>query len=134
MGTSATSVKPTLATPSAKWYEVYFTDPRIPFDNVYNGGIEQYLIQKIDSAQDSIDVAVFEFDIESVAQALINAKNRGVDVRVVYDNEHTDSDPQMGELIASGIRAVPDKRSAFMHNKFFASTTPVSGQVRLTLV
>lgn len=101
------------------WYEVYFTSPAIPFDDVYTGGIENHLIEKIDSAQTSIDVAVFEFDIESVAEALIRALNRGVNVRVVYDNEHTESDPQLDELINAGIPAVPDNRSAFMHNKFF---------------
>jgi len=119
MGTATASAQPSQTPSLAKWYEAYFTAPKIPFDNVYMGGIEQYLIQKIDSARDSIDVAVFEFDIESVAQALIRAKDRGVNVRIVYDNEHTDSDPQMGEMIAAGISAVPDERSAFMHNKFF---------------
>jgi phosphatidylserine/phosphatidylglycerophosphate/cardiolipin synthase-like enzyme len=102
-----------------KWYEVYFTSPKIPFDKVYQGGIEKYLIEKIDGSKTSIDLAVFEFNIESVAQALIKAKDRGVVIRVVYDDEHTDPDPQMNELISAGIPATPDKRSAFMHNKFF---------------
>lgn len=110
---------PTQPLSKIDWYEVYFTSPKIPFDKVYKGGIEDHLIQKIDSSQKTIDLAVFEFDIESVAKALIRAKDRGVRVRIVYDNEYTDSDPQMKELIKSGIWATPDKRSAYMHNKFF---------------
>lgn len=101
------------------WYEVYFTSPVIPFNDVYTDGIETHLIEKINAAKSSIDVAVFEFDIESVAQALINAKNRGVDVKVVYDNDYSDVDPQIQELKNAGIEAMPDNRSAYMHDKFF---------------
>lgn len=123
-----TYVSPTVSAPvtqevkgtsTGDWYEVYFTSPAIPFDDVYTGGIETQLIQKIDEAQNTIDLAVFEFSIETVAEALIRADNRGVAVRVVYDNEHTVDDPQMTELVDAGILTVPDDRSAFMHNKFF---------------
>jgi len=101
------------------WYEVYFTSPTIPFDYVTIGGIEEHLIDKIDAAQKSIYLAVYEFDLENVAQALIKAKQRDVDVKVVYDDEYTDPDPQMDELIRAGIPSVADNRSTFMHNKFF---------------
>jgi phosphatidylserine/phosphatidylglycerophosphate/cardiolipin synthase-like enzyme len=101
------------------WFEVYFTSPKIPFDNKYTGGIEEILIEKIDESKNSIDVALFEFDIESVAAALIRAKDRGVTVRVVYDDEHSNPDPQIYDLINAGIPAIPDNRSAYMHNKFF---------------
>ena len=100
-------------------FTVYFTDPVIPFDDVTEGGIETHLIDLINSAQSSIDVAVFEFNLQNVADALIAAHNRGVAVRMVYDDEHTEDDPQMEEVIAAGIPATPDQRGAFMHNKFF---------------
>lgn len=106
-------------TSTVGWYEVYFTKPIIPFNKVYEGGIENELIEKINVSQTSIYVAVFEFDIETVAQALIDAKERGVDVKIVYDNENTDTDPQMQEMKNAGISTVADDRSAFMHNKFF---------------
>jgi len=109
----------TETSPVDDWYEVYFTSPRIPFDGVETGGIEIHLIEKIDSAKTSIDLAVYEFDLENVARALISAHKRGVEVRVVYDDEFSDPDPQMKELRRAGINTVPDERSAFMHNKFF---------------
>ncbi len=96
-------------------YEIYFTNPTESFNNT----VEQALISKIDSSKTSIDMAVFEFDIEEVAQALIRAANRGVIIKIVYDNEYTDSDPQMREISTAGISVVPDNRSALMHNKFF---------------
>lgn len=105
--------------PTKSWYEVYFTNPKIPFDKVTTGGIETYLIEKINASQNSIELAVYEFDLENVAQALINAKSRGVTVRIVYDDEFSDPDPQMAKVKKAGISAIPDKRSAFMHNKFF---------------
>lgn len=118
-GIATEAVTSTIPPSKGDWYEVYFTSPQIPFDKKYEGGIEKYLINKIDSAQTSIDIAVYEFDIESVAQALIKAKERGVEIRVVYDNEYSDPDPQIGELKSAGIKAIPDNRSSFMHNKFF---------------
>ncbi len=106
-------------TTGGSYYTIYFTDPVIPFDDVTTGGIEEHLIALIDGAQSSIDLAVFEFNLQNVADALIAAHNRGVQVRIVYDNEHTEEDPQMEEMIRAGIPATPDNRSAFMHNKFF---------------
>ncbi|KKT29237.1 MAG: Phospholipase D/transphosphatidylase [Candidatus Collierbacteria bacterium GW2011_GWC2_44_18] len=103
----------------ASWYEVYFTNPKIPFDDNFTGGIESVLIEKINQADTSIDLAVYEFNLENVVQALIAAQGRGVRVRVVYDNEFTDPDLQISELKNAGIQAIPDERSAFMHNKFF---------------
>ncbi len=100
-------------------WAVYFTDPVIPFDDVTTGGIDENLVWLIDHAQSSIDAAMFEFNLQNVADALVAAHERGVRVRVVYDNEHTADDPQMDQLIDAGIPATPDERSAFMHNKFF---------------
>lgn len=100
-------------------FPIYFTDPVLPYDGRKSGGIEGNLMKMIDGAKTSIDLAVFEFDLEDVAQSLIRADKRGVKVRVVHDDEHTKSDPQIGELQEAGIEIVPDDRSAYMHNKFF---------------
>lgn len=97
-------------------WAVYFTQPA---EGVTSGGIEEHLIDLIDQAQSTIDAAMFEFNLQNVADALIAAHQRGVRVRVVYDDEHTADDPQMQQLIDAGIPATPDKRGAYMHNKFF---------------
>ena len=59
---------------------VYFTDPVIPHDGITTGGIEDHLIALINDATVSIDAAMYEFDLENVAQALIDAHKRGVKV------------------------------------------------------
>ena len=99
-------------------YEVHFTSPQNDFVGNTQDSIEYQLIEKIDSAQSTLQGAFFEFDLQSVADALIRAHDRGVNVQIVYDDEHTEQDPQMAMLARAGIKTIPDERSAFMHNKF----------------
>jgi phosphatidylserine/phosphatidylglycerophosphate/cardiolipin synthase-like enzyme len=76
-----------------------------------------------------------------VAQALIAAKQRGVDVRWVTDNEsglEADADPDRGQfamLQKAGIEVKADSRSALMHNKFwiFDSDTTWTGSTNITV-
>jgi len=120
--------EPPVATdPSAPtWWDVYFTDPLTVNDpNNISNSIEQQLIDRINAAQTSIHIASFEFDLDPVAEALIAAHNRGVDVLWVTDNEHgleADTDPgggQFARLQAAGIEVRADTRTALMHNKFW---------------
>ena len=82
------------------------------------------LIDTIDAAQTSIDLAVFETNLTPVAEALIRAHERGVVVRWITDDENgRDADSEEGRgqfalLEAAGIEVRDDLRSAFMHNKF----------------
>jgi phosphatidylserine/phosphatidylglycerophosphate/cardiolipin synthase-like enzyme len=103
------------------FWQVYFTEPTKETKDMETGGIETHLVDLINSAQSSIDFAVFEFNLQDVADALVAAHKRGVTVRMVYDDEHTigEDDPQVKQLLDAGIPGTPDKRSAFMHNKFF---------------
>jgi phosphatidylserine/phosphatidylglycerophosphate/cardiolipin synthase-like enzyme len=95
--------------------QVYFTTP----NSSSEVGLETNLISLIDQANESIDVAVFELDLENVADALLTAHERGVLVRIVHDNEYTQEDGLISLLQSAGIEAVGDERSALMHNKFF---------------
>ena len=113
--------------PPANWYEVYFTDPLTINDpNNPIGSIEEKLLGFINAAQVSIHIASFEFNLPRVADALIAAKARGVDVRWVTDNENgldIDANPNRGQfarLMAGGVEVKDDAgRSALMHNKFW---------------
>jgi phosphatidylserine/phosphatidylglycerophosphate/cardiolipin synthase-like enzyme len=116
----------TAANGAADWWEVYFTDP-IHVNNpaLWQGSIEGRLIDKINAAQTSIHIVSFEFDLTPVAEALIAARQRGVDVRWVTDDESglgADEDPGRGQfamLQKAGIEVRADTRSALMHNKFW---------------
>ncbi|MBT3315751.1 MAG: phosphatidylserine/phosphatidylglycerophosphate/cardiolipin synthase family protein [Anaerolineae bacterium] len=108
------------------WWEVYFADWQNMNDpENYAGSIEERIIEKIDAAQESIHIASFEFDLTPVADALIRAHDRGVDVRWVTDDEHgieSDEEPGHGQfamLEDEGIEIKDDARGALMHNKFW---------------
>lgn len=112
--------------PVEKWWDVYFTDPlTIKDSNNPVGSVEERLIQFINEAQSSIHIAGFEFSLTRVAEALIAAKNRGVDVKWMADDKNGtqyDTQPGRGQfsmLTAAGIEVKDDARSALMHNKFW---------------
>lgn len=132
---------PTAVNASGEWWEVYFTDP-VNLNNSENwqGSIEGRLIEKINAAQTSIHIASFEFNLTPVAEALIAARQRGVDVRWVTDDENgieADEEPDHGQfamLQEAGIEVRSDTRSALMHNKFwiFDGQTVWTGSTNVT--
>lgn len=106
------------------WFQVYFTTPiasNNPAD--FTGApIEAALVKALDGAQQQIDAAMFEVNSAPVTQALIAAKGRGVNVRVVTDDRYGVERPDgtIGALQAADIPVVNDgSRSRLMHNKFF---------------
>jgi phosphatidylserine/phosphatidylglycerophosphate/cardiolipin synthase-like enzyme len=124
------------------WWEVYFTDPLTVNDpENYSNSIEQVLIDKINAAQVSIHIVSFEFNLTPVAEALIAAHQRGVDVRWVTDDENgleADSEPEAGQfalLTGAGIQVRSDDRSALMHDKFwiFDGETVWTGSTNITV-
>jgi len=119
-------VIPSAVNASGAWWEVYFTDPlNVNNPEDWQGSIEGRLIEKINAAQTSIHIASFEFDLTPVAEALIAAQERGVDVRWVTDDEfgiESDEEPGHGQFALmedAGIEIRSDTRSALMHNKFW---------------
>ena len=124
--TSTAANVPTVANASGTWWEVYFTDPvNISNPEDWQSSVAGRLIEKINAAQTSIHIAAFEFNLTPVAEALIAAKQRGVDIRWVTDDEHgleADEEPDRGQfamLQDAGIEVRSDTRSALMHNKFW---------------
>lgn len=108
------------------WWEVYFTDPQnINDPQKLEGSIPEKLISYINSAQKSIHIAAFEFDLPVVADALIAAAQRGVEVRWVTDDEHgIEADLEDGlelfpRMEKAGVEVRDDGREALMHNKFW---------------
>jgi phosphatidylserine/phosphatidylglycerophosphate/cardiolipin synthase-like enzyme len=129
--------------PAARWWDVYFTDPLVINNpDVIAGSVEEKLIQLIDAAQTSIHIAAFEFSLTPVAEALIAAKNRGVDVKWLTDDRNGlefDTQPGRGQfalLMGAGIEVKDDAgRSALMHNKFwiFDNQTVWTGSTNISV-
>ncbi len=117
---TTSSTDPTLGTINVYFNFSVDTTVAIP-GNAAKGNVnfEQKLLERINSSDSSIDMALYSFDgLPNVANALIAAKNRGVKIRVVYDNRTTQA--SMLALINAGIPVL--KRTSglegIMHNKF----------------
>jgi phosphatidylserine/phosphatidylglycerophosphate/cardiolipin synthase-like enzyme len=97
---------------------ILFTSPRYPDDWAYHvGGLDETLAAAIDDAEQSVDVAAFDFDLARVAEALIAAHEDGVHVRMVIDSDNADLE-EVEALKRARIPIVEDERDALMHNKF----------------
>ena len=99
------------------WFELYFTNPSSPLSPQGTGGVDGPLVESIDAARLSVDVAAYSLSLNSVRNALLRAHDRGATVRVVMESENMDrSDPQI--LIEEGIPVIGDNRDGLMHDKF----------------
>ncbi len=122
----------TLGTPPAEVQQpgvgamqVHFTTPSLIYPDVPNRRTapphEQALIADIDSAQRSIDMVTFEYNLMSIAEALIRAQQRGVTVRLALDRENLEK-PEMaawaGKVEAAQIPIAWEDSDAFLHSKF----------------
>lgn len=104
------------------WYRLYFTDPTVTGQlDEPTGGIPEQVAASMDTAQKTLDVVVYEFNWEPLAEAMIRAADRGVKVRLVTDTD-TLNDEEGKQIVAqlkkAGIPVVDDQRSAIMHDKF----------------
>lgn len=67
----------------------YDKDPTISASFSPGGGIAKQIIKEIDAAKLSIDIAMYSFTSNEIALALVNAKKRGVPVRIIMDDGRT---------------------------------------------
>lgn len=99
------------------WYQVYFTEPGNPNATSYRGGPDEALAEAIRGARLSVDAAIYHLNLWGIRDALINAYQSGVAVRIVAESDHFDED-ELSDLRESGIEVLGDRRESLMHNKF----------------
>jgi phosphatidylserine/phosphatidylglycerophosphate/cardiolipin synthase-like enzyme len=101
--------------------------------------IQQFLVTLIDQEKEHISAAVFSFTEGDIAQALINAAQRGVRVELIVDGESSASTYSKVTLIRQkGVplwiypsqAAFKDKssKSGIMHDKFIIFGKTIAGQ------
>ncbi len=103
------------------FWQVFFTAPTGSRDaSTYHGGIDDVISTYIAQVQHTLDIAAYQFDSPSLTQALIQAKGRGVTIRMVADDHDGvgDTTSTFKQLMDAGIPVVTDNRSALMHDKF----------------
>jgi phosphatidylserine/phosphatidylglycerophosphate/cardiolipin synthase-like enzyme len=111
----------------------YFTDPSIHGSKTPGRMLVAALINDINAAQSSIDVAMYNFTLKEVSEALIKASQRGVAVRILVDSDAIDK-LDLLRLKKAGIYVMGDRRESLMHNKFVALDGRVlwTGSLNLT--
>lgn len=121
-------------------YAVYFNERAATADATTSEPtvIEQALLNLINTASTSIDVALFDLDRQRIVDALIAAKNRGVTVQVVGDDEESQNEQYSGSyesLSTNGITVITDTAEMLLqHNKFlvFDNQTVWTGSTNFT--
>ncbi len=102
-----------------EWYKIFFTTPQYPDKSeTRKQTIMDGLIEVINSAQSSLDIAIYELDLAEIGEAILAARERGVAVRLVSDTDEVEELETLIWLDKEGIPIVPDERSPIMHNKF----------------
>lgn len=92
--------------------EAYFTSKDVVRDQV---------IKQINLSNHTIDIAIYSFTSKDIAQALEQASDRGVRVRIVRDKlESMGKSDENGSLARHGIEIhiIHGKSGGIMHNKF----------------
>jgi len=81
--------------------------------------IAEEIINQMNSAESYIDIAIYSFTYEPIAEAIIKAKNRGVKIRILMDH-YGGSVYQflLDNDLNDGIEIRQYRGSGKMHNKF----------------
>ncbi len=127
-GATGTTTSPNLyfctQSGSSGTMRVYFNhsvDTTLSVGEIANGNanFQTYLLERINAAQYSIDMALYSCDdLTQVYNALVSAKVRGVKIRFVYDSRTNQG--LVDNIIAAGIPIIKrPATTALMHNKFF---------------
>ncbi len=137
-------VNNTMATLDTGDVKVAFTDltKTLKPDTSCGTDICKLLKYNIDKSKASIDMAIYGYNnVPKIKEALINAKNRGVKIRIVYDIDNNDKNYYKDTLALVNIIKNSSCDSAdistkpfIMHNKFiiFDNKTVFTGSANLS--
>jgi len=92
--------------------ETYFTKK--------DGNLDKILIKEINTAQKTLDVAIYSITKEDIANAIIEAKKRNVDVKVITDKQESASKYQkviLDKFKANNIPVKINSHAGLMHLK-----------------
>ncbi|MEI9478805.1 MAG: phospholipase D family protein [Deltaproteobacteria bacterium] len=97
------------ARPSSTEEEVFFSP---------NGGCTKAIVDNLNWAERYIRVQAYSFTSKPIADALIAAHKRGVDVKVLLDKSQLHGKgSKLDLLVQAGVPVMIDKKHAIAHNK-----------------
>lgn len=99
--------------------QVYFS-PR--------GGCTQAIVNAVNQAKTSILVQAYSFTSKPIAEALLQAHQRGVQVRILADKTSRRKGEQAAHLAGLGVSVSVDSAHAIAHNKVIV----IDGKIVIT--
>ena len=94
--------------PSSPDWQVYFSP---------KGGCTEAIVKAIDGARSTVFVQAYSFTSKPIANALVNAYQRRVDVRVIVDDSEATKGHEAAYLSSVGVPVSIDAAHAIAHNK-----------------
>jgi phosphatidylserine/phosphatidylglycerophosphate/cardiolipin synthase-like enzyme len=96
-----------------------FASPSLQYAFSPRQGATTLVIDTINQAKETILVAAYSFTSQSIAKALVRAKNRGIDVKIVMDKSQ-DLEPysSLSFFLDENIPVRINYNYVIMHNKF----------------
>lgn len=82
--------------------------------------IQKHLEDFIQSAEASLDICIFDLDLENVIKAIISEEKKKVKVRILTDTDNIFL-RELSPLKKAAVTIKGDDRKAFMHNKFIVA-------------
>lgn len=94
-------------------------ESRLTFEDAFspNQGASALVVKTISEAHNSIHVAAYSFTSDEIADALVDAHNRGIDVDVVLDKSQSRG-RETRFLKSHGVPTRINYRYSTMHDKF----------------
>lgn len=103
------------------------TEIKVYFPSVDN--CTDQIVQLIDRANSTLKIAIYSFTLEPIANAIIRANDRGVNIKIIIEPTQDTQYSVSGRLISNGIQVFEDHGSGIMHDKVMIvdSTYVVTG-------
>ena len=123
--THITTVKDVLTTIAKEFSTTTITKFKTSAGKVYAicfprsmGGCEELLLDLIGRANKSIHVMIYSFTLDDLADALITAHSRGVDVKIIVEKDNAYiRGSEVERLLKAGVKVALDSNPYLMHNK-----------------
>lgn len=80
------------------------------------GGCTDAVVREINKARSEVLVQAYSFGSRPIAEALVAAKTRGVEVAILLDPINEESASELGFLVEQGLAPLVDSRHAYAHN------------------
>ena len=99
------------------------------------GGCTDVIIQRIRHARHEVLVQAYSFSSKAIAEALVDAKTRGLNVDIILDRANEqESYSELTDLLGEGMNPLIDAEHAIAHNKVIIldSKTVITGSFNFT--